>query len=149
MNNIIIDKSYLVEVPVVKSSTSQIIYFPILQNLDGKLTQGISTYSITNLLKSPTNIPLANDNLLKSSYLMLIQGDVNQVWNIPLVDLITVHNDSGTVPHNDFAIELDNLRIIWAKSYVFIADVSTISGAQNESFVFNIKYIDDPNPPKK
>lgn len=142
MNNIVLDKTYTVEIPIPASSTAQQIFFPIIQVLDGKYTQGISTYSILTLLKTPSGAALANDPLVKSTYLTLVMGDVNQIWNIPLVDLITVNINTVAVPHNPYAIEMNNLKIIWAKSYVFIADITKIAGSA-ESFFFNIKYADD------
>jgi len=144
MNNIIVDKSYNVELLVAQSSTSQQIYFPILQVLDNKVTQGIETYNILDVLKSVNNVALANIALLQVSYLNLVVGDIQQIWNFPLVSLINVRTGStgaGSV-FNGYCNELNNLKIIWAKSYVFISDVTKISAAQNEAFVFNVKYTD-------
>jgi len=144
MNNIIVDKSYNVELLVAQSSTSQQIYFPILQVLDNKVTQGIETYNILDVLKSVNNVALANISLLQVSYLNLVVGDIQQIWNFPLVSLINVRTGStgaGSV-FNGYCNELNNLKIIWAKSYVFISDVTKISAAQNEAFVFNVKYTD-------
>lgn len=143
MNNIIVDKTYLVEIPVAASSTAQTYYFPVLNNLDGKLVQGLSTYPVGALTKSPTNVAVANQNLLQVSYLQLVVGDVNQLWNIPLIDLVTIQKTGGVSAFNPFAMEFNNLRVIWAKSFVFVADTTTIV-ASASSFVFNIKYIDDP-----
>jgi len=144
MNNIIVDKSYNVELLVAQSSTSQQIYFPIIQVLDNKVTQGIETYNILDVLKSVNNVALANIALLQVSYLNLVVGDIQQIWNFPLVSLINVRTGStgaGSV-FNGYCNELNNLKIIWAKSYVFISDVTKISAAQNEAFVFNVKYTD-------
>jgi len=144
MNNIIVDKSYFVELLIKQSSTNQQIYFPILQVLDNKVTQGVETYNILDVLVTPSKIALANIALLQSSYLNLAVGDVNQIWNIPLVNLINVRTGSAAAGSvfNGFCYELNNLKIIWAKSFVYIADVAQISGAQDEAFAFNIKYTD-------
>lgn len=145
MNNIVVDKTYAVELLIKQSSTSQQISFPILQVLDEKLTQGLETYHPTIVTKSPGNKATANANLLAVSFLNLIVGDVQQIWNIPLTDLITTNN--GATPFNPFAYELNNLPIIWSKSYVFIGDITKISGVQDEVYLFNIKYTDMPAMP--
>lgn len=146
MNTIILDKTYNVELLIQRSSTTQTNYFPIIQVLDTKLTQGVSTYINEVTPVTPSNSPTANTALMKVSFLNLVVGDVQQIWNIPMLDLCTLNAQPFTgVASNPFAIEFNNLKIIWAKSYVFIADVTKISAAQNESFMFNIKYV-DPKP---
>lgn len=142
MNNIIIDKTYTVELLIQGGQTTQQVYFPILQVLDRKVTQSIGTNLVEILTKSPQNQVLANTPLIQCSYLNLVVGDVQQIWNIPLVSLITVTD--GTTIANPFLVELNNLPIIWAKSYVFIADITTIA-LTNEVFVFDIHYA-DPTP---
>lgn len=143
MNIELLDKTYFAEIPIGASNTAQQYLFPTLNNLDGKFTQGIETYSVDLLTKSPGGATPANNNLLKCSYLVLFMGDVQQLWNIPLINLITTRNAlaTSTMAFNPFAVELNNLRVIWAKSYVYVADTSKIAGAA-ESFVFNIKFTD-------
>ena len=143
MNNVILDKTYFVEIPIAASSTAQQIYFPILQVLDNKVTQGIETYSPTDLVKSVNNVASANMPLIRVSYLNLAVGDVQQIWNIPLISLINVRNGTAAAvsSFNGFKNELNNLKIIWAKSYIFIADVTAIA-ASAQAFCFNIAYTD-------
>jgi len=147
MNHIIVDKTYTVELLVTGSGVgtqSQQLYFPILQVLDQKLTQKVETYLVSNLTKSPGNVALANTNLIKVCYLNLQVGDVQQIWNIPLIDLINTRQSSGGGdPFVPFSYEFNNLPIIWAKSYVFIADLTKVAAA-NEALVFNIGYTDIP-----
>ena len=145
MNNIILDKSYYVELLVTGGSAAQQIYFPILQVLDNKVTQGVETYSPTDLVKSVNNIASANMPLLRVSYLNLAVGDINQIWNCPLISLINVRNGTAAAvsSFNGFKNEFNNLKVIWAKSFVFIADVSAIAAAgTNQAFSFNIAYTD-------
>jgi hypothetical protein len=116
-----------------------------LQNLDGKLTAGIETFPPTIVTKTPSGATPANLALLQCSYLNLVMGDTQQIWNMPLVKFIqTVFPGSTTIPKTDYAIEFNNLKIIWAKCYVFVADITKIA-ASAESFVFNLSYIDNPD----
>lgn len=142
MNNIIIEKTYSVEILVKAASTANQIFFPIIQVLDTKLTQGVETYDVATIPKAPSNTALVNSNLLNSSFLNLVVGDTQQIWNLPLRDLVTVNNALGSIIANPFAIEFDNLKIVWAKSYIYIADVTTISAVANQVYFFNIKYAD-------
>jgi hypothetical protein len=144
MNNVVYDKTYIAEITIPQSSTASQFLFPVLQNLDRKLTTGIQTYSVSLLTKTPAQAIPANNALLAVSYLNLIVGDVNQIWNLPLIDLLTNVNPTGAVVYNPFSVEFNNLPIIWAKSFVTVADISKISGAQAEAFIFNIKYSDIP-----
>lgn len=143
MNIQILDKTYVCEIPVPASSTAQQFFFPTLNNLDGKFTQGLETYPVALMAKAPSGNALVNNNLLESSFVNLFVGDVNQIWNMPLIDFITVRSALSTdvFGFNPFAMEFNNLKIIWAKSYIFVADVTTIA-ASIQAYVFNIKYTD-------
>jgi len=142
MNIKIVDQSYFVEIPLsVNPILTQIYYFPVLENLNGKLTQGISFYSPTVLARTQQNVPVSNNNVLKSSYLTLVIGAENQIWNIPVIDLITVTDGSANVASNPFAIEFNNLPVIWAKSYIYVANTALIAATQ-ESYAINIMYTD-------
>ena len=143
MNNIVLDKTYIAELPVQASSTAQQVFFPVLQNLDRKLTTGIQTYNATFFGKSQAGNTLAPQNLIACSYLNLVVGDVNQIWNMPLQDFqVQYYNGQPSVP---FLFEFNNLPIIWAKSYVYISDTSQIPGSSCV-FMFNIHYTDVPVP---
>lgn len=141
MNHVIIDKTYTVELLINGGSTAQRVYFPILQVLDRKLTQSIETFNVSVIPVSPSNVALANANLLDVAFLNLIVGDTEQITMLPLKKLININDNTPGTGFNPFAYELNNLPIIWAKSYVFIADVTQIAVA-NEIFLFNIAYTD-------
>ncbi len=128
--------------PIVPSSTGQQIFFPQINVLDGKLITGIETFIPEINPKTPGNVALANSDLISVSYLNLVVGDVQQIWNLPLLKVLNVNNQFTTgVGSSLFNVEFNNLKIIWAKSYIFIADVSKIA-ATAESFMFNISYSD-------
>lgn len=143
MNHVIYDKTYLFEMLVVKGSSAQQINFPIIELLNNKYTQALKTYLVQIIPKAPSNTPLANSNLLAVTYANLYVGDNNTYWNLPLLELVTLNAQPFTgIGSNSFAVEFDNERIIWSKSHLFIADITQISAAQDESFMFNIVYSD-------
>jgi hypothetical protein len=142
MNNIILDKTYFTEIPIAASSTTQQNMFPILQVLDNKVTQGIETYNPVDVTKTMAGNTPANMALIRASFLVLVVGDVSQIY-LPLVSLINVRNGTAAAitSFNAYKNELNNLKVIWAKSYVFIADVTKVAGSA-ESFQFVISYTD-------
>jgi hypothetical protein len=147
MNIVVLNKTYNVEIAVRAGSTQQQIFFPQINVLDGALTTGIETYIPEIIPTAPSGLATANSALMSVTYLNLIVGDVLQVWNLPLLKLVTLNAPSATgVGSSPFSTEFDNLKIIWAKSYIFISDVSKISGSVQESFNFNINYADIPQP---
>jgi hypothetical protein len=149
MNIVVLDKTYMTEFPVANpgGGTSQQVLFPTLQNLDGKITQGLSTYSPSVISKTPGNNTPANDALIRCSYVNLFVGDENQIWNIPMSELMTIQRNNatpvagGTQNFVPYKIEFNNLKFIWAKSFVFIGDITTI--VAGEFFLFNILYADE------
>lgn len=143
MNIQVLDKTYLAEIVVPASSTAQQYLFPTLNNLDGKFTQGLSAYPVGVMAKAPSGTAVVQQTLLESAFINLFVGDTNQYWNMPVIDFISIRTAlaTDTAPFNPFAIEFNNVKIIWAKSYVFVADVATIP-ASASAFVFNIKYTD-------
>jgi hypothetical protein len=141
MNHVIINKTYTVELLVNGGSTSQRVYFPILQVLDRKLTQSIETFNVSVVPVSPSNVALAAAQLMNVAFLNLVVGDTEQITMLPLKKLININDNTAGTAFNPFAYEFDNLPIIWAKSYVFIADVTKIA-VTNAVFLFNIAYTD-------
>ena len=142
MNIIVLDKTYIAEFPTISGGNpQQQVFFPVLNNLDGKITQGIETYSVSVISKTLAGATLANDALLACSYLFLIVGDVNQIWGIPLSNLMTIQKLGATPNYVPYVVELNNLKVIWAKSYVFVADTTKLVAGEN--FMFNIKYADE------
>jgi len=144
MNIEILDKTYFAEITIPQSSTASQFFFPTINNLDGKFTQGLSSYGVVAMPKAVSQIPVINAALFKACFVNLFVGDLNQYANLPLIDLVTIRNSLSTsgVHYNPFAMEFNNVQIIWAKSYVLINDISLISAAQNEVIPFTIKYTD-------
>ena len=144
MNIEILDKSYMAEIIIPQSSTASQFFFPTLNNLDGKYTQGLSSYGVAAMPKAPSTSPVINAALFAACFLNLFVGDDNYYWNLPLIDIVTTRNNlsTSTVYSNPFAIEFNNRQIIWAKSFIYVANTALISVSQNEVVPINIKYTD-------
>ena len=147
MNIRVLSKTYTFEFAVVNNAggTAQQVMFPVLQNLDGKITQGMDAYSVSMIPITVGGNPLANDALMKVCYLNLYVGEENNFWNLPCSELMTIQNNTGAAGNTanfvPFTTEFDNKKIIWAKSFVWIADpTKKVSG---EYFQFQIRYADE------
>jgi hypothetical protein len=147
MNIRVLNKTYMFEFAVanVGGGTAQQVMFPVLQNLDGKITQGLDAYSVSMIPKTVGGNTLANDAMMKVSYVNLYVGEEDNYWNLPCSELMTIQNNSGAAGNTanfvPFTTEFDNKKIIWAKSYVWIADPTKI--VPGEYFQFQIRFADE------
>lgn len=133
------------QVAVIKiptASTLQRHYFPDLPNLRNVHLLGLETFSIGSLTDDPNNVPTVNNALLQCTYLTLVNAQSDQfVYRFPLINLIRTRNDTATpFVSVDALNEFAGMTAIFTKSFIEIADTTTISGAQDESVIFNIFY---------
>jgi hypothetical protein len=149
MNIVGINKTYVFEVGV-NAQSSNTVNFETINLLDGKLTKGLNTYISSIIPKAPSGNATANNDLLSVTYLNLVvsyaAGDVRQIWNLPLLDIVTLNAQNATgVGSNPFKIEfIPGVQVSWSKSYIFIADTTKLPVSGTESFLFNIAYEDKP-----
>lgn len=148
MNNVIIKKTYSFEIAVSSGTTRNQVNFPTINLLDKKLTVGLETFIPTIITKAPSGNNLANNDLLKCTYINLTvstaAGDIRQIWDMPILNLVNLNaqpfSGIGSLP---FKQEFDKLQINWSKSYLNIADLTTLP-VGTESFFFNVSYEDMP-----
>lgn len=146
MNIVVLNKTYTTTIPVKAGSSKNTLYFPTINVLNETFTTSIETFIPEVLTVSENNAPLASSALLEVSFLNLMVGDIRWIWNLPLLKIVNLNNQFSTgVASSLFQIELDNLQIIWDKSYIYIADISKIDPAIDQEYQFNISY----NPPVK
>lgn len=143
MNNLIVDRTYFLEIPsAISTAVKQNIPFPKIEYLDGMYIQGISFYRQGSMPVTPQNIPVVNDSLLLSSFLTLYEGTDQRIWNIPVIDLVTNGAAVGGIG-NEFALEFNNIKVDLSKSYIFVANTATFAGTM-ENYAMNIKYTKTP-----
>lgn len=122
------------------ASTLQRHYFPDLPNLRDVHLLGIETFSVGSLTNDPNNVPVVNDALIQCTYLTLVNQKSNQfIYRFPLINLIRTQNNTAAPFVSVFSLaEFAGQETIFTKSFIEIANTGTISGAQDESIVFNI-----------
>lgn len=127
-----------IEITVPASSTLTRYYFPDLPNLRSAQVTSIELYTSDSLSSSPlTGSALISDSDLKKSFLTLYQGDLQLVYNIPLVRLNQIVAGSA-----QYVYDLPNVRnmvVSWVKSYVVMNSAPT-SQSYQQVFAFGVYY---------
>ena len=106
-----------VEIAIPSGTTLRRFFFQDQPQLRNAYITGIQFYTPTVLTATPvtgsTPITLAN---MKTASLTLYQGDLQVVFNIPILNLNEI--DDGTSPFTWNLPRIENLTISWVKSYV-------------------------------
>ena len=125
-----------VEIPVPNGSTLTRFYFPDLPQLRDAKIESIQIYAAGALALSPLTgsaLPVLAD--LKKSFLTLYQGDLQVIYNIPLVALNNISD--GSTPYVFELPGVNDISISWTKSYV---SLPTALATTNVAYSFGIYY---------
>lgn len=107
----------VIEIPVASGSTLTRFFFQDQPQLRNAFIQGIQFYTPTVLTATPLtgSTPVTLADMRKSS-LVLYSGDLQVVFNIPILNLNEI--DDATSPFVWELPQIDNLTISWVKSYI-------------------------------
>jgi len=125
-----------VEIPVPSGSTLTRFYFPDLPQLHSAKIQGLQVYTAASIALSPLTgsaLPVLAD--LKKSFLTLYQGDLQVIYNVPLVALNNLVD--GSTPYVFELPNINDISISWTKSYV---SLPTALATTNVAYSFGIYY---------
>ena len=126
-----------VEIQVPTGSVATRFYFPDLPNLRNAEITAVEVYTSNNIGCSPLTgqTVVATADLIKS-LLTLYQGDLQLVYNIPLIRLNEINNT--TTNNNVFQLpKVANMTVSWVKSFV---QLFTTLGTTNVVYCFGIFY---------
>jgi hypothetical protein len=103
------------------------------------IVTGLEAFSIENMPLSPEgNLTPTTAQLLNSFLVLYIDGE-ESVYRVPVVRLMPVFaNGVATVRANFAETELENLRIVWNKSYIQLG--TPFIGAAAFSYIFGVTY---------
>jgi hypothetical protein len=120
-----------VEIPVASGTTLTRFFFQDQPQLRNAYINAIQVYTDTAITKTPltgsTPVSLAD---LKKSFLTLYSGDLQVIYQVPLLALNNIAN--GTDSYVFELPEIDGIVISWVKSYVSLPTAPT--GATAYSF---------------
>lgn len=134
-----------VEVNIPSGSTLTKFFFPDLPNLTGRDGYPVSINSIVFFTGDANTLsPLSGSQLvaqadMQKSYLTIYQGDLQVLYNIPVVSLNYVRAAStSTMPYVNDQPELLNLKnVSWTKSFISLASAP---GTTNRVYSIGVYY---------
>lgn len=130
LNNLVIEKSYLAEINFSNApNNGQRVYFLDIPELRGKVVKAVEAFSANELNISPNGKNIIGNT--KGILLTLTDDSTENYYQWPAFSLEAAQN--GGIIRTIKARKID-----LTKSYVTIADATTI--AQNQSVCFNFYY---------
>ena len=125
-----------VEINVPSGSTLTRFYFPDLPQLRNAKIEAVQVYVAGAISATPltgsTPVTLAD---AKKSFLTLYQGDLQLIYNIPLVGLIDIND--GSAPFVFQLPSMNDIDISWTKSFV---SLPTALATTNVAYSFGVYY---------
>jgi hypothetical protein len=107
-----------VEVPVSSGSTLTRFNLPDLPNLRNALIDRIVFYTPGTITATPltgsTPVTVAD---MKKSFLTLYEGDLQLIYQIPILEFNNIVN-SATDPYQNDPLDINGITISWTKSYI-------------------------------
>jgi hypothetical protein len=126
-----------VEIPVPSVSTLTRFYFPDLPNLRNAKITSIQVYTAGTITATPLtgSTPVTTADL-KKSYLTLYSGDLQLVYNVPMLTFNNIAN-SATDPYVFELPVVNGITISWVKSYVVLPTALATTGV---AYSFGVYY---------
>ncbi|MFY7935853.1 MAG: hypothetical protein ACOVOQ_00640 [Flavobacterium sp.] len=126
-----------VEIPVPSGSTLTRFYFPDLPNLRNAKITSIQVYTAGTITATPLtgSTPVTTADL-KKSYLTLYSGDLQLVYNVPMLTFNNIAN-SATDPYVFELPVVNGITISWVKSYVVLPTALATTGV---AYSFGVYY---------
>jgi hypothetical protein len=132
-----IERFEAVEINVPSGSTLTRFYFPDLPNLRNAKITGIQVYTAGTITATPLtgSTPVTTADLKKST-LTLYEGDLQLVYNIPMLNFNNIVNSAA----DPYAFELpavNGMTLSWVKSYVNVPTALSTTGV---AYSFGVYY---------
>jgi hypothetical protein len=132
-----IERFEAVEIPVPSGSTLTRFYFPDLPNLRNARITNIAIYTAGTITATPLtgSTPVTTADLKKSS-LTLYEGDLQLVYNIPILSFNSIVN-SAADPYQFELPSVNGMTVSWVKSYVSLPTALATTGV---AYSFGVYY---------
>lgn len=133
-----IERFEAVEINVPSGSTLTRFYFPDLPNLRNAKISAIQVYTAGSITATPLtgSTPVTTADL-KKSFLTLYQGDLQLVYNVPMISLNNIVNASAD-PYTFELPAINGITVSWVKSYVNLPSaLATTSVAYSFGVYYN------------
>lgn len=132
-----IERFEAVEISVPSGSTLTRFYFPDLPNLRNAKISAIQVYTAGTITATPLtgSTPVTTADL-KKSFLTLYQGDLQLVYNVPMISLNNIVN-SAADPYTFELPAVNGMTVSWVKSYVNLPSALATTGV---AYSFGVYY---------
>lgn len=125
-----------IEVPVPNGSTLTRFFIQDQPQLRNAYIKGIQFYTPTVLTATPlTGSTPATLVDMRKATLTLVSGDLQVVYNMPILNLNEI--DDGTSPFAWNLPEIQDITVSWVKSYIQLASAAATT---NVAFSFGVYY---------
>lgn len=131
-----IERFEAVEIAVPSGSTLTRFYFPDLPNLRNARITNIAIYTAGTITATPLtgSTPVTTADL-KKSFLTLYEGDLQLVYNIPMLSFNSIVNGAAD-PYQFELPSVNGLTVSWVKSYVSLPTALATTGTAYSFGVF-------------
>ena len=132
-----IERFEAVEIAVPSGSTLTRFYYPDIPNLRNAKITAIQIYTAGTITATPLtgSTPVTTADLKKST-LTLYEGDLQLIYNIPMLNFNSIVN-SAADPYVFELPAINGMSISWVKSYV---SVPTALATTNVAYSFGVYY---------
>jgi hypothetical protein len=133
-----IERFEAVEIAVPSGSTLTRFYFPDLPNLRNSKITSIQVYTAGTISATPLtgSTPVTTADL-KKSFLTLYQGDLQLVYNVPMISLNNMVTGSSPDPYTFELPAINGITVSWVKSYVNLPSALATTGV---AYSFGVYY---------
>jgi hypothetical protein len=132
-----IERFEAVEINVPSGSTLTRFYFPDLPNLRNAKISAIQVFTAGTITATPLtgSTPVTTADM-KKSFLTLYQGDLQLVYNVPMITLNNIVN-SAADPYTFELPAINGITVSWVKSYVNLPTALATTGV---AYSFGVYY---------
>jgi hypothetical protein len=128
-----------VEIPVSSGSLLTRYYFNDLPNLRNAKITSVQIYTTDTISATPltgsTPVTIAD---LKKSFLTLYEGDLQLIYNIPMLSFNNFAQNATTSAAYVFQLpQVDGITISWVKSYISLPSALATTGV---AYSFGVYY---------
>ena len=133
-----IERFEAVEINVPSGSTLTRFYFPDLPNLRNAKISAIQVYTAGTITATPLtgSTPVTTADL-KKSFLTLYQGDLQLVYNVPMISLNNMVTGATPDPYTFELPAINGITVSWVKSYVNLPSALATTGV---AYSFGVYY---------
>ena len=133
-----IERFEAVEINVPSGSTLTRFYFPDLPNLRNAKISAIQVFTAGSITATPLtgSTPVTTADL-KKSFLTLYQGDLQLVYNVPMITLNNMVTGATPDPYTFELLAINGITVSWVKSYVNLPTALATTGV---AYSFGVYY---------